>query len=335
MATVQIADIYDPLTFSQLTQEVSTAKNAFIQSGVLVDDPRITEQAAAGGTLGEMPNFKPLTQNEPNYSSDDPAVNSTPDNITKQKQIWRVAAMNRSWSAMDLARELSLEDPVIAINNSIGTYWAIEDQKRLVQSANGVLADNIANDSGDMVYDISTDANSAVTDAERISATAVLMAAATLGDKQLEFTAIAMHSICFTRLRIQNLIDYIPDSISQVPYPYYLGMRVVVDDGLPAIAGTYRIKYTTVLFKAGVFARGTGRVEQPSELERKPSTGNGGGQTIIYSRKAEVVHPWGCSFLSASVAGHSATLAELATAGNWDRIYNRKNIGIAFLKTNG
>ena len=82
-------------------------------------------------------------------------------------------------------------------------------------------------------------------------------------------------------------------------------------------------------------AGGFSAPQNASELDRDPSSGNGGGQTLIYSRRSDIFHPLGFQFLSGSVAGQSATQAELALAANWDRVWERKNTGIAFLQTNG
>ena len=110
------------------------------------------------------------------------------------------------------------------------------------------------------------------------------------------------------------------------------GKRVIVDDSLSAVAGTNRVTYTTVLFADGALAGAQGRVLKPSQLDDKPENGDGGGEEILYSRRAEIIHPLGFTWTDASVAGQSATLAELATAANWNRVWDRKNIGLAFCK---
>jgi hypothetical protein len=69
-------------------------------------------------------------------------------------------------------------------------------------------------------------------------------------------------------------------------------------------------------------------------MERVQAAGNGSGQDIIYSRISNTFQPYGFSFISGSVAGQSATYAELKLAANWNRIHARKNIPIAFLETN-
>jgi hypothetical protein len=90
-----------------------------------------------------------------------------------------------------------------------------------------------------------------------------------------------------------------------------------------------------ILFSTGVVAFGSGTPEVPSEMARKPDTGNGGGQDVIYSRSTDIIHPYGFAFDSSGVAGISATYAELNAASAWDRVYqNRKNVGMAFLMCN-
>lgn len=335
MATVQIADIYNPLVFSAAEQEAQVELNAFLASGVMVEDPRITAMATVGGNIGELPFFKPLGTEEPNYSDDVPANTSTPSKISKGIMKYRLASQNNSWSTMDLAVDLSLDDPVQAITNRVGGYWATANERRLIQSTMGILNDNVANDNGDMVANIATDSASAITDAELIGNDVILDAQQTAGDHQAGFSAIAMHSVVYSRLRKQQLITYIRDADNNTLFTTYGNLRVIVDDSLSAVAGTNRVTYTTVIFGNGAVVAGMGRTSNPSELDRDPSSGNGGGQSILYSRRADIIHPLGFEFTSSSVSGQSATLAELATAANWSRVWERKNIPLCFLQTNG
>jgi len=335
MSTTQIANIYNPLVFDAAVDEAAIEQNTLLQAGVLVPNPQLDDMASQGGNIGEMPFFTPLATTEPEYINDTSTDVGTPANIDSETMIWRLAKMHKSWSTMDIARELALADPMAAITAKIGGYWATQRQKRLVAAALGILADNVANDSSDMLHSVATDANSTVTAAEKISGETVIDACQTMGDAKEMLSIIAMHSVVYTTLQKQNLIDYIPNSEGIVNIPTYLGKTVLVDDSLPAVAGTYRITYTTLLLSQGAFEFGEGRLLLPSELERVPNAGYGGGQDIIHTRKADIIHPRGMSFISGSVAGKSPTLAELALAANWNRVMSRKNVGIAFLKTNG
>ena len=335
MSTVQIADVYNPLTFSQFEQEAQIEMNAFIDSGVMVMNPLVSSMLAIGGTIGELPFYKPLGTPEPNYSNDVVGDTSTPNNIASDKMVFRIAAQNQSWSTMDLAVEVALADPVGAINDRVGSYWATTNERRIIQSCLGVLADNVANDSSDMLKTVATDSAAAITDAERINADVIIDAKQTMGDHAMNLAVIALHSVPYSKLQKENLIDFIPDARGEVNIATYQGMRVVVDDSLPAVMGVERITYTTIIFTTGAFAGGFRAPENGSALERDEKAGNGAGEQTLFSRRTDVIHPLGFTFTSTSVAGESATLAELATAANWNRVWSRKSTGLAFLQTNG
>lgn len=335
MATVQLADIYNPLTFARREQEAQLELNRFINSGVLVSDAELQNQIGAGGNIGELTNYNPLGTPEPNYSTDNPATMSTPNKVNTAKMSFRLASQNQSWSTMDLSRELAFVDPVSAITSRVGQYWATINERRLIRSALGILADNVANDGGDMRFSVATDTAGAVTDAERISAGTVLTAKQTMGDHAGSLSAIAMHSAIHTRLQRQgSILDHFDPETGRLLYSTYLGYTVLVDDVLPAVAGTNRITYTCILFGMGAWGWANGKVMVPSEMDRIPGAGNGGGQDVIHSRRSDLIHPMGFSFTSASVVGQSATLAELQTAANWNRVWARKHIPMAFIQVN-
>ncbi len=337
MATTQLSDVYNPLTFGRIIQEQQLEKNAFFQSGIVVPDPLLQNQANQGGTIGELTQFAMLAVGEPNYSNDNPADKSTPKKVTSQKMRFRVAPRNESWSTMNLARELNHgSDPAGAITGRIGHYWATDDQRRLVESCRGILASNIADNSGDMLIDVSNDSTDPITGAQKIGAGLFIDASQTMGDRKDQITTIAMHSIQYAELQHQQLIEYVKDAENNVMFPTYLGKRVIQDDSLPVEVGANRNVYTSILFGGALFATANGKVSVPSELDRNPDAGNGSGEEIIYSRVSNILHPNGFSFTSDSVAGEfAATYAELAQAANWERVQARKNIPLAFIKTNG
>jgi len=338
MATVQITNIYNPLTFARRTQQAQIELNRFLRSGIAVQDGALQAQIAQGGRVGELTNYNPLTVDEPDYVTDDPTQTATPANISKGVQAFRVSYRHKAWSTMDLARQIALEDPVGAITGRIGQYWATDDEKRIINSLLGVLADNIANDSSDMVINVATDSAAAVTDLERIGGERVIDALQTLGDHKNTITTMAIHSAIHARLQKQQLIDYIRDADNNIMFETYMGKRLIVDDSLPAVPGTNRVTYTCMLFAPGIVATANGRVMVPSELDRSPLAGNGGGQDFIISRIANVWHPVGFTFKSHTLTGgpndDQASYADLRLAANWDRIFLRKNIPVAFIRVN-
>jgi len=180
----------------------------------------------------------------------------------------------------------------------------------------GVMADNIANDSSDMVNSIASESVTGQSASTRIDSSAVIDTMQTSGDHG-EFNAVAMHSVQYRELQKQQLIDFIPDARGEVNIPTYMGMRVIVDDSLTPRAGTTDgFVYNVYLFNAGAFVYGIGMPKVPTALERNEDAGNGGGEEIIYSRQTKLWHPNGFQFTGSSLAGNSATYAELATAAS-------------------
>ena len=336
MATTQISDVYVPAPFDRQALLQTKVLSAFWNSGVLRTDPLLTEFAAGPGTVVEVPKLRPLSGDR-NIGSDNPASNSTPGKIGKDVEKAVKHFSNNSWAQMDLAAALTdPKDPLNQLAVTIGGYWAREYQKILISSLKGVLADNIANDSGDMVYDIATDDAGAVTAAEKVSHTAITRARLTAGDALGDLTAIAMHSAVYGTLLENDAIDFIPESEANPRIAMYGDLRVIVDDGLPVEVGTNRLTYTSILFGAGSIGYAEATPKTPSEVDRDPSSGDGEGQEILYSRRHTVLHPFGFEFTAASMAGKSPTNAELEAAANWNRVYpERKQVPIAFLKTNG
>ena len=338
MATVQLADVYTPLTFERVSQQMQIETNRFLASGIMVNDPLITQRLSGGAQSIDLPQFKGLGIKEPNYSSDVPANKSTPNKLEGVLQKARSAQRNDSWAEMDLAADLNLgEDALAAIGGRVGAFWSTDDEHRLISSITGIKADNAANDSSDMVYSVALDTVGPVLDAEKISAEAIADAMQTMGDHKSKLVAIAMHSQVQTQLQKLKLIEPLYDSANGGAFLFntYNGLRIIVDDSLEPVAGANRLTYTTVLFASGSVGFGTGPVKNPSALDRDETSGDGGGESFLHSRVNTCLHPYGFAFTSASVAANSPTYAELEDAANWDRVTERKLVGIAFLETNG
>ncbi len=336
MATVQLADVYVPLTFNRRAQEAQIETNAFLNSGIAVSDPTLAAQFASGGTTAELPQFNGIGIAEANIGSDDPAVSAATAKISSAKQIARSASRNYHWSTMDLARDLALEDPMGAITGRVGSFWASDDEHRLIASVKGVLADNIANDAGDMVNDVYSDIASPA-DANKISPEAIVDTLQTLGDKKSEISVIAMHSVQHAKLQLlQLLVDNVNPVTGELVSQSYLGKRVVIDDSLESVAGVNSPKYTVAFFGAGAFSFASGPVQTPSAITRNELVGNGAGETILSSRVNSIFHPNGFQCTGGAWASSAAgSYAELAAAASWDRVVDRKNVPLAFLTCNG
>lgn len=336
MADVRLSDIIDVKVYQDLDPVNNPEKTAFFESGVIVRDPLMDALAGAAGKTAELPFWNDLDPtDEPNYSSDNPASAATPAKVSQGEQISRKAFVNQGYSAMDLARELAMGDDALQhIRNRFGTYWMRQWQRRLISTARGVAADNAANDSGDMIHDIAAEAIAFQSASTRWSQAAFIEAAYTMGDMVDGVTAIAVHSTIAKQITEQNGAEDVRDSDGNLLYRAYLGRRIIVDDTLPAVAGsTDGVKYLSVLFGPGALAWGEAAPVVPVEVDRDPRAGDGGGQEELWERKTWILHPLGFQN-TGTPSGVSFTLAELQAATTWDRVVARKNVPMAFLWTN-
>lgn len=343
----RLANIIDVTVFQDLPAENRPEKTAFFESGVIARNALLDQLANAAGKTAELPYWKDLDPTaEPNYSNDNPADVATPLQIEQDEMIARKAFLNQGWTESDLAAELAMGGNAMRrIRERVDTYWMRRWQRRLVNTAVGVMLNNVANNSGDMVRDISIQAGNSATDANKFSRTEFVAAAFTMGDQFDAIGTIAVHSVIAQRMIDNDDIVYIPDSQGNLTIPTYLGKRVVIDDGCPVIAGTTNgFRYVSILFGQACFGYGEGTPEVPTEVEREAAQGNGGGVETLWSRKTWLIHPLGHKFNSATISGPAApknpagispTDADLRLAANWTRTYARKNVPMAFLITNG
>lgn len=336
MADVRLADIIDVTVYQDLAPVNSPEKTDFFESGIAVRDTVLDGLATDAGKTAELPFWNDLdASDEPNYSNDNPATLATPAKVTQGEQISRKAFLNQGYSAMDLARELALgADAIQHVRNRFGTYWMRQWQRRLIATARGLHADNVAADGGDMTHDIASESIAGQGAGTLWSQQAFIDAAYTMGDMVDGVTAIAVHSMVAKQITEQNGAEDVRDSEGNLLYRAYLGRRMIVDDTLPAVAGsTDGVKYMSVLFGPGAIGYGDGTPPVPVEIDRNPRAGNGGGQEEIWERKTWILHPAGYQN-TGTPSGESFTLAELAAATTWSRVLERKNVPMAFLWTN-
>lgn len=339
MAVVRLSDAVIPEVYRTYSAIDSVERSEFFQSGVIATSPLLNQIAREGGKTGTVPYWLDLDQTiEENQSNDDPADFAVPNKLGSTSMKYRKCWINQSWSAMDLVTELAGSNPMQRIRNRFGTYWLRRDQRRLIATLAGVLADNIANDGGDMVVDISAVGDGIFT------AESTIDAEFTMGDAAGRFVAMAVHSNVVARMEKNDLIDVIPDSEGR-PVKFYRGKRIIMDDSMPVTGVGVNRVYTTVFFGAGAigfggveghaFALGEGIPLNPVWVQREEQAGNGGGQEEIGERRTIMLHPWGFSWVEegAALTEFSPTNADLALAAHWNRVVARKQVPLAFLKS--
>jgi hypothetical protein len=336
MSTTRLSDAIEPTIFSGYMSKDTMQKSALYDTGVLRSDADLANKLAGGGRTFNVPFWKDLDDAEPDAASDDPDSHAVPGKLSSATDIARRIIWTRGWSTARLVAELAGSDPMRRISERVGAYWARRFDDACIATMRGVFADNITNDAGDMVNDISSDSAAAITSAERISAEAVMDTAQTMGDAQSALQVLVIHSVVNNRLRKNDLIDFVPDSQGKMTIPTYLGYRTVVSDKVPAIAGTNRIRYWNFLIGANAFGWAESAVAVPVEVEKDPSAGDGMGTETLWTRRQFALHPYGIKWTDSSVGGEFPTMSELRLAANWDRVYpERKQIPLALLITNG
>jgi len=336
MAVVRLTDVIEPAVWASYGEVNSPELTAFLTSGVVARSAQLDAYAEGPSLTGHLPFWLDLdAEVEPNYSNDDPSDLATVTGITTDEMAFRKSYLNKGWGSMDLVNELIAEDPLAAIRARVSTYWLRRLQRRVIAITRGVLAENIAVDGSDMVIDISTEDGNNATLANRFSSDAFVDAAYTMGDRAGGFVAMAVHSMVMNRMVKNDDIDFVADSAGKLTIPYYKGKYVVVDDNMPVIAGTTSgYRYVSALFTAGFIGMGVGTPKVPVEVERVAASGNGGGEERFWNRKTWLLHPVGHDWVEGSLVEKSPTEADLMLAAHWDRIYERKLVGVAFLITN-
>jgi hypothetical protein len=233
---------------------------------------------------------------------------------------------------------ISGDDPMQAIVDLVGDYWARTDEGLVISCLKGMFG--AASMAGNLLA-IHSESVAATTSATKLNGATFVDACAKLGDAAAKLTAVAMHSATEAALKKLDLIDFLPDSEGKPSLATFQGRRVVVDDSLPTRAGTTDgTVYTTYLFGRGAFAKGVAPLDgapleggfgtQGVELARVPLDSD----TVLINRRRYVLHPRGVKFTSASVAGDTPTNAELETAANWVRVWENKNVRLVAITHN-
>lgn len=334
MALTQLSDVIVPEVYETYSSVDSPEKTALYESGIVASNAGLNAKANEGGNTLNIPFWNDLDSTQAPNLSDDSESTATALKNTTGKQIARVAYVNQGYKSADLSGEIAGSDPMQQVRNRFGTYWQRQWQRRLIAATNGILADNVANDSSDMVIDVASESIAGQTSSTLFNPTSFTQAVYTSGDMAANITAMSVHSAVMQQMAINDNIIYIPDSNGMLTIPTYKGVRVIVDDGMTVTAGsTDGFKYTSVLFGAGAFGYGNGSPKVPVELEREASQGNGGGTETLWERKTWLLHPFGFAD-TGTPTGESYTLAELAAAGTWNRVIPRKNVPLAYLITN-
>jgi hypothetical protein len=321
MTATALADMIVPTKFNKYVQVLSTQKSELFQSGIITDLSSVIDAEIEGKTVN-MPFFNDLDASDAEQVLDDNS-DLTVSKISTGQDVAVKLLRGKAFGSTDLAADLSGADPIDAIANRFADWWNKRMQTALLSALAGAMG------AASMAANVN-DISALTGGAQYFDADSFIDSAFLLGDEQGGLTGVAVHSLTLKAMVKADLIDYIPDSQGKLTIPTYLGKSVIVDDGMPVSgAGATRI-FTTYIFGPGAIGYGERSPKVPVEVERQALKGM--GQEYIVNRRQWVMHPRGVKWLGGTQAGVTPANSELATATNWQRVYDPKIVRIVAFK---
>jgi len=342
MASVGLSEIIVPEIFSPYVQMLTEEKAKFVASGILARSAELDAFLAGGGNTLNKPTWKDLDNTVELVANASAASvlaggsGLAPLNIDSYNEIAVKLSRTQQWGAMKLAGDLAGSDPMAAIAGRVAAYEARQLEIVTLEILEGIFADNdAAPDAGPgdthTASDLTFDASgvSFVAGVTNFTAENLFDAAQTAGDSQEDFKILAVHSAVFSRMRKNNLIDFLQDSVTGASLATFQGMQVVYDDSMPKSGNVYH----SYLFAPGALELGWGSHPKATEVAWAPDGGNGYGEDILYRRRVYCVHPMGHAYIGAATGGGPANTV-LDDAASWSRqCPERKQVKIARLIT--
>lgn len=334
MAATRITDILIPELWFRYLREQTAENSRLFQSGALVTDDVIDSEIANGGNNVNIPFWKDLGSDGTTDSQqgDNPASTITPGAIESDKQVAPVLRRVVSFAAGDLLAALAGDDPMGVAADRMAPYWNRRQNAIAIKAIQGALA----------AIDLESPAKTGYYDVSVASGSTVLLTAdhvidarqKGLGDASDELSLMFVHSKVYARLQKQNLIDFIPDARGEVTIPTYLGMQLVVTDTMPVDTSATNDVYETYIAGPGSLRYGEAMAKNPMAVQREELQADGAGVEYLVSRRDFVVHPLGFKY-SGSIDQPGPTNSALGTGSNWTRVFERKNVPLVGIKTNG
>ncbi len=331
MATLR-SDIIIPEIFTPYVIEQTTQRDAFLASGVV--QPMAELNATEGGDFINVPFWKANLSGDFEVLSDSTSL--TPGKITADKQVGVILHRGRAFEARDLAALAAGADPMAAIGAKIADYVANQRQKDLLSCLAGVFGTLGTTSSSAAFFGLTIDGESGDTPTT-LSPRHVAEARSLLGDQGDKLAAVAMHSKVYYDLVERRAIDYvgtgdargtsttqsggsIAAAFGDVQVPTFMGLRVIVSDDVQTEGTGGSTEYATYFFTQGAVASGE-QLGMQTETDRDILAKSDAMSIDLHY----VYHPVGAKW---GVTTTNPTRAQLATVGNWSKVYETKNLGI-------
>ena len=321
-----LSDLVTRPEFLAYTQEDIYNQCKWIQSGALVRNSAL--DCREGGTRVQVPFFKPIDPLETIIES-----NSTwggdgsttgylnPQKITAGDQIMTILHRGFSYAADDLSKMGTGADPLAAVRGYLSKAINKLRTRVLIAQLEGLFGDALSAN----VYDNSSATTAGLSDANYMSAAAVIGGRALLGERGDELTIIAMHSAVYNYLLQIGALTFSTSSLStggaitwggggvgltSVDVAYFMGLRVVVDDMLAPDTSGEEDVYPCYMMANGAVAEG---VQQ--ELRTAADRNILSLQDVLAVDYHYGFHVNGTKWVG---AGDNPTNADLETDTNWE-----------------
>jgi hypothetical protein len=290
--------------------------------------------ATEGGDYVNIPFWKANLTGDFEVLSDSTSL--TPGKITADKQVGVILHRGRAFESRDLAALAAGADPMAAIGAKVADYVANQRQKDLIKCIEGVFGSLTGSDSP--AFSALRFDTSGMT---ALGPRQVAKARALLGDQGDKLAAVALHSAVYYDLVERKAIDYITNSEARLAtaatgastinavggsiaaayggdnaVPLYMGLRVIVSDDLVPTSTNYPVYF----FTQGAIASGE-QMGMQTETDRDILAKSDAMSIDLHYCYHPVGAKWG-------VGTTNPTQAQLATIGNWTKVYETKNLGI-------
>jgi hypothetical protein len=311
----------DPQVFTDYTLEESIKNAAFFKSGIITRSSLLDNFLNGNGEMFALPFWKSISGTTGDIPSE--STDATINNLTSAKQLARKQVREKVWGTNSLVTTYAGSNPLDGAIAEINQYWAEAMDQIAIKSIQGVVANDIADDSSSIIKDVSSETGTAA----YFSSDYVIDAMQLLGEKKRGFKAILVHSAVHAWMQKQDLIDYVPDSQQNRMVETYMGMEVLIDDYSPLSSSVY----DSIILKPGALAFGIGsQGYEPTKLGEKELLGF--GTEYIITRRAFAMHPLGTAMQESNISGISPTDAELVQAATWDKVVNANNMPFVVLR---
>ncbi len=338
MAYTRIGNIFLPQVLSaQIDAEMDTRTSALIRSGAVVYDPQLEAIAAHNrGNKITIPQYASFTAEDQAGNDTDPGDEGTTGLLTSNSRTSfeiDVPLLRRviNFDAMDLARAEANADPLGDLAVQAAEQIIANQNKVVICALEGVRADNASFDHGDMIIDlVGTTTSVASNGSNQIRRGAILSAVSQWRDYGNQAAALVMHSAVYYGILRRDKTSFRQEG-EQGFVKTYMGIPIVLDDEVTTVAVGTSPNQETAYY---TFVLAPGAVRFASLLRapvyvRGEKTGKGwGGETVII-RRTDMVNPKGIDHAAYEIN----TNEKLCTRGSWNRKWQRKNVGIAYIKS--